>query len=924
MASERIQRQIDRLLDEAESAFAQRDWTALRERAQDTLILDPENRDALTFLTAAERAMEAGPGSASLAPQTETSSGEAPARTAILLEAERRQLTVMFCDLQGSTALSQQLDPEELRELIRNYQEVCAGAVARFEGHIAKYLGTRLLVYFGYPQAHEDDPQRAVRAGLAIIEDMRGLNARHKAGNDIELVLRIGVHTGLVVAGEMGGGDTVEALAIVGETPNIAARLQEVATPNSVVISSVTANLVQGFFHCNALGFHELKGISQPVEMFSVLSESGAKTRFDVAAAAKLTPLVGREQELGLLLDRWEHAKEGLGQVVLLSGEPGIGKSRLINDLTERLAEEPLISRQLRCSAYHRNSALHPLVEYLESWLGFGPKDSSETKVNKLNSALATQEIPMDEAMPLMAGILSLQLDERYLPPVMSPEAQRASTLELVVALLLDSVEDQTVFIVVEDLHWADPSTLAVLGLLLDQAPTANVLVLLSFRPEFTPPWGSRAHVTPILLNRLTRRLAGDMIERLTDNKRLPAEILIQLTAKSDGVPLFVEELTRMVIESELVHEVEDHYELTGSLPSLAIPTTLQDALTARLDSLGSLREVVQLGAVLGREFSYELLRSVSSLDEDLLRSHLQQLVTGEFLYQRRQPPDATYIFKHALFQDAAYGSLLRSTRQQYHQQIGLVLEEKFPNTAETEPELLAHHFAEGDPVIGHDKLVHYSQLAGERALTVYAYEEALIHFEGGLAARGMALSGTEPASDEEAAALLFGLARAQSATAERPQLVEAFTTLSRAFDYYAESGNVALAVAAAEFDIATPSIRIPGTAQIIARALTMVLDDSHEAGRLLSRYGGILASTDYEGAQQALGRAIAIARREGDVPLEVQTLTYAADVHARNLHWQDSVDNGLRAIELATGDEPPYSEVISRYRTALGFLVMG
>ena len=607
MASERIQRRIERLLDQIEEAADEQNWDRERQLAEEVLSLDPDNVNAQTFLAAAERSLSRLSSNSEEVPslqQSITNTPERPSTPVVSPEAERRQLTVMFCDLQGSTALSQQLDPEELRDVIRSYQEVCAGAVNRFDGHIAKYLGDGLLVYFGYPQAHEDDPQRAVRAGLAIIEDMDGLNSRFREEKDLELAVRIGVHTGLVVAGEMGGGDTVESLAIVGETPNIAARLQEAAEPNTLVISDITATLVQGFFLCEALGGHDLKGMSQPIELSRVLEESGAQTRFEVAAATKLTPLVGREQEVGLLLDRWEQVKEGLGQVVLLSGEAGIGKSRLIEALTERVAEQPHTLRRLRCSAYHQNSALYPVIEYLESCLEFGREDSAEYRLSKLERALAKVEFPLGEAVPLLAGLLSVPLDERFPALALSPEVQRERTLELLVVLLLTTVEERPVVIVMDDLHWADPSMLAMLSLLVDQAPTVQVFALLSFRPEFSPPWGSRAYLTQIMLNRLTRRLATDMVDRLTGGKTLPEEIISQVATKSDGVPLFVKELTRMVVESHLVREVDDHYELTGPLPPLTIPSTLQDSLTARLDRLATVREVAQLGAVLGREFS--------------------------------------------------------------------------------------------------------------------------------------------------------------------------------------------------------------------------------------------------------------------------------------------------------------------------------
>ena len=474
-----------------------------------------------------------------------------------------------------------------------------------------------------------------------------------------------------------------------------------------------------------------------------------------------------------------------------------------------------------------------------------------------------------------------------------------------------------------EDLHWADPSTLAVLGLLMDQVPTAKVMVLLSFRPEFTPPWPSRAYVTPIMLSRLTRRLAGEMVERLTGGKTLPEEVLSQVAAKSDGVPIFVEELTRMLLESNLLKEAGDHYELTGPLAPLAIPSTLQDSLTARLDRLSAAREVAQLGAILGREFTYELIKAVSRLVEELLGSHLQKLVNAEFLYQRGLPPEANYTFQHALIQDAAYESLLRSNRQQYHQRVAEAMEEGFTDAVETQPELLAHHFTEAGLT---QRAVNYWLRAGQRALVIYAYQEALAYFEKGLAARDIALSGTETAPDEEAADLLFGLAQAQSATFQRDQIVEAFAVLKRSYEYYAEVGNVEQAVAAAEFRIIAPTYTIPGNAELLARALALVPSDSHEAARLLSRYGAILGATegDYQGAQQALARAIAIARRDEDIPLEARTLEYATVLSFMYLNWQESVDHGLRAIELATDDANLYAAQDPQFWTAQSLLRMG
>ena len=627
MASERLQRQIERLLDEAEQSIAQRDWAGVRERAQDVISIDPENREGQAFLAAADRALGATSNPVSV---EQESAAPEPLAATTAPEAERRQLTVMFCDLQGSTALSQQLDPEQLRDVIRGYQEVCAGAVGRFEGHIAKYLGDGLLVYFGYPQAHEDDPQRAVRAGLAILQDMDPLNARLKSDRDLELTVRIGVHTGLVVAGEMGAGDTLEELAIVGETPNIAARIEGAALPNSVVVSNITAGLVQGFFRYVALGPHELKGISEPVELFRVLEESGAQTRFDVAVSTHLTPLVGREQEVGLLVDRWEQAEEGLGQVVLISGEAGIGKSRLLQGINDRLEGRAYLRQEYRCSPYHQNSALYPVIEFLERWMNLRREDSPEERLGKIERRLSDYPVQLMDSVPLIAELLSVQMDDRYPPLDLSPELHRRRTLELLVLLVVEAASEQPVLAVFEDLHWADPTTLEMLGLLVNQASTANVLFIFTFRPEFTPPWGSRSHVTQITLNRLPQRLAAEMLVRLTGGKELPDEVSTQIASKSDGVPLFVEELTRMVLESDLLDEEDDRYVLKAPLNALAIPSTLQDSLTARLDNLNLGRESVQLASVLGREFDLGLIEALSPLDAAALAQDLEHLVLSQ------------------------------------------------------------------------------------------------------------------------------------------------------------------------------------------------------------------------------------------------------------------------------------------------------
>jgi TOMM system kinase/cyclase fusion protein len=646
-------------------------------------------------------------------------------------EAERRQLTVLFCDLVDSTALSSRLDPEEWREVVRAYQETCAKVIARFEGHIAQYLGDGLLVYFGYPLAHEDDAQRAVRAGLGIVEAMGQLNTRLEQERGVHLAVRLGTHTGLVVVGDVGGGSRQEQLAL-GETPNLAARLQGVAAPNTLVISAATFQLLGGFFACQPLGTPLLKGLSQPLVVYRVLYESMARTRLEAVGSTGLTPMVGREQEVGLLLERWAQVKDGAGQVVLLSGEAGIGKSRLVQVLKEHVAAEPQAwLTPCQCSPYYQNSALYPMIDLLERVaLRFEREESPEQKLRKLEGYLVQYGLPLAETVPLFAALLSLPLSADYAPLTFSPEQQKQKTLQAFLAIFLRVAAQQPVLFVMEDLHWVDPSTLELLGLLVDQGPTAHILALWTFRPDFTPPWSGRSHLTQVTLTRLPRRQAAELTGRVAHGKALPAEVVEQVVAKTDGVPLFVEELTKMVLDSGLLQAREERYELTGPLPPLAIPNTLHDSLMARLDRLATVKGLAQLGATLGREFSYELLQAVAPWDEETLRRGLQQLVEAEFLYQQGLPPQATYLFKHALIQDAAYQSLLRSTRQQYHQRIAQALEARFPDLCEAQPELLAHHYTEAGVSA---QAIPYWQRAGQRALQRSAHVEAISHLTRGI-----------------------------------------------------------------------------------------------------------------------------------------------------------------------------------------------
>jgi TOMM system kinase/cyclase fusion protein len=644
-------------------------------------------------------------------------------------DAERRQLTVLFCDLADSTRLAQQLDPEVLREVVRLYQATCVQVIHSFDGHVAQYLGDGLLVYFGYPRAHEDDAQRAVRSGLGLLAAMEKVNQALAAERGVQLMVRVGIHTGLVVVGEMGGGGRHEHLAL-GDTPNVAARLQSLAHPDTVVISEATSRLVRGFFTLHDRGTQTLKGVDTPVRVHQVMGESVAQSRLDAAGATGLTPLVGRELEVTLLQDRWAQSRGGLGQVVLLTGEAGIGKSRLVRALTESVADEHTPRLTLRCSPYHTNSALHPVIEHLQRLLQWHRDDPSATRLAILERAVQAAHLPVDEVVPLVAALLSLPLTAQYPPLSLSPQRQKQKTREALVAWLLAEAAQQPVLAVWEDLHWADPSTLELLEELLQQVPAARLLLVMTCRPEFRPVWTPHSCVTLLTLTRLTGIQVEEMVARVTGGKALPAELVRHIVTKTDGVPLFVEELVKTIVEAGLVKEEVEGYVLNGPLPPLAIPATLQDALMARLDRLSPVKDLAQLAAVLGREFGYNTLRAVAGVDEATLQHGLEQLVDAELLYQRGAPPQATYVFKHALIRDAAYESLLRSTRQQYHQRIALVLEAQFPETAALQPELLAQHYTEAGL---NAQAVPYWRQAGQRAIERSAHVEAIAHLTRGL-----------------------------------------------------------------------------------------------------------------------------------------------------------------------------------------------
>ncbi len=648
----------------------------------------------------------------------------APSDAPVQADAERRQLTVMFCDLVGSTALSTQLDPEDLRQVIGAYHSAVTEMVASFDGFVSRYMGDGVLIYFGYPQAHENDAERAVRAGLGAIDAVRRLNVK-----SIKLQTRVGIATGLVVVGDLIGEGSAQEQSVVGVTPNLAARLQALAEPDTVVIAPNTRRLVGDLFEYRDLGPVEVKGIAGPVSPWQVLRPSVVASRFEALRGASLSRLVGRDEEIDLLLRRWARAKAGDGQVVLVSGEAGIGKSRIIAALTERLHTEPHLRLRYFCSPYHQDSALYPFVEQLGRAAGFAREDPLAARLTKLEALLARAQ-PPDEDVALLTDLMSMPVSERHPLPNLSPQHKKERTLEALIRQLEGLARQQAVVMVFEDAHWVDPTSRELLDLTVERVRTLPVLLIVTFRPAFQPPWTGQPQVTMLALNRLDRRDRTALLGQIAGGKALPDEVVTQIADRTDGVPLFVEELTKSVLESGLLREEGDRYVLDRALPPFAIPTSLHNSLMARLDRLASVRYVAQIGAAIGREFSYALLHAVSRLSEGELEAALARLVASELVLQRGTPPDAVYAFKHALVQDVAHGSLLRGVRQQLHAQIAEALETLSPELMDSQPELLAQHYAEAGLV---EKSVAYWGKAGRRSAARSAMTEAAAQLQKGL-----------------------------------------------------------------------------------------------------------------------------------------------------------------------------------------------
>jgi class 3 adenylate cyclase/tetratricopeptide (TPR) repeat protein len=672
-------------------------------------------------------ASSAGPAASASPPPTPPTPADA---------AERRQLTVMFSDLVGSTALSARLDPEDMRQVIRAYQDACSGVVARYDGFVAKFMGDGILAYFGFPHAHEDDAARATHAGLEIADVVAGLQTRARE----KLAVRVGIATGLVVVGDLVGQGSAQEQAVVGDTPNLAARLQGLAEAGGVVVAAATRRLLGDRFRLRDLGRHQVKGLAEPVEAWVALGVSQSESRFEAAHAARLTGFVGREAESSDLLARQRRAWAGHGQIALISGEAGIGKSRFSAWLAEQVANLPHKRLRYQCSPYHRDSALYPFVQQLERAADIAPQENPKVKLDKLEAVLGLATDRMNEVAPLIASMLSIPLGNRYPALNLSPAQQRRQTLSALLDQMEGLARKQPVLMLFEDAHWADATSLEVLDLAIERVRRLPVLLLVTSRPEFEAPWKGLPDVADIALGRLDRVEAETLVERVTGGRKLPAEVMAQIVAKTDGVPLFVEELTKNVLESGLLVENGERYRLDGPLPPLAIPSTLQDSLMARLDRLAAVKEIAQIGAAIGREFSYPLLHAVVGRDEATLRTALAQLEDSELVFRSGEPPAARYAFKHALVQDTAYDSLLKSRRQILHQRIAETLRERFPDVVDAEPELLAHHFTQAGLT---GPAIEYWGKAGDLALRRSAFKEAIAHL-------GKAIDMTEAAGAGE------------------------------------------------------------------------------------------------------------------------------------------------------------------------------
>ncbi|MCC8400906.1 AAA family ATPase [Paraburkholderia sp. MMS20-SJTN17] len=781
-------------------------------------------------------------------------------------EAERRQLTVMFVDLIDSTALAERFDPEDMRRLLGRYHEVCASAIESHEGHIALYLGDGLLVYFGYPDAHEDDAVRAVLSALAVVSALREANDRIEIEQGVRLQVRIGIETGLVVAGAIGAGSSLDRQAIVGEAPIFAARLQALAPPDGIVVGPATQRLIEGSFLLQDLGLQELKGVSGPIRVQRVLAQTDAIDRFEIRAAHGITPLIGRTAELDMIRQRWKQSTDGEMRCVMLIGEPGIGKSRLLRAFGDSIRADPHVVVSLHCSPYHRNSPFWPVLRWLRHVFGLGLDPPGDSDLELLETGIARLGFDFDEAVLVLSTLLGIPASERHQAIDVSSPAFRRRTLDMLVTIVERSTRVQPVLVVVEDAHWIDPSSQEFVRLVIERLVTAPLLVLLTARPEFEPGW-AYPHLVQLNLDRLSRRDCIAMIGRLTDGKRLPGLVLNQIVSKTDGVPLFVEELTKTILQGDLLQDAGVSYELKGPPQIIAIPDTLQGSLLSRLDQLEpAVKETAQIAATVGREFGRKLLRLIASKSETELQKTLDRLVAAEIVVPASGTPAEgdTYQFRHALIQEIAYQSLLHTRRRQYHALIAAALEDHYPEIAERQPELIAQNFAAADLP---ERAIGYWQRAGEQALAGAAYEEAIAH-----AQRGLELLNRCSYGDQDRATHLLPLLLTRGGAELRLGRREAVTTFGQAAQIAREQKLTSFLVQAAlGFDTAETFLEGSGKASLslLEGALALIgTDESIERCRLLSR---LVRTHHMTGAREPTGEvaleAVTLARRLNDLP---------------------------------------------------------
>jgi class 3 adenylate cyclase/predicted ATPase len=679
--------------------------------------------------------------------------------------AERRQLTIMACNMVDASALAAQLDPEDFREVVATYHGCVREVAERHGGFVAKYLADGVAVYFGYPRAHEDAAERAVRAGLAAIAAVSDLKVEGVADG---VRARIAIATGVVVVGDAVGTGATADHAVLGQAPLLAAQLLALAAPEAVLVSALTRRLLGNMFDFRELDLPQSGSGFQPARVYQVLGESMIAGRFDALRPGN-TELVGREEELDLLVRRWELAERGVGRAVLLTGEAGIGKSRLVRALQERLRGVPYASLMLHCSPLHKDTALYPISAEILRAAGIESSDSTRTKLGKLEASLQPSSDSLAKDVPLFAALLSIPTGESSSSTRLTPQQVKEHTLGALLRRIKRLCDARPVLMIVEDLQWIDPTSLEALCRIIEEASGMRLLLLMTARPEFTPPWPNHRHTATMALTRLGRSEIEALVVGMSHGRALPAEVFEQIAGRTDGVPLFIEELTKSVLESGLLREVGDRYELSDPLPALAIPSTLHASLLARLDRLAAGKEVAQVAAVVGREFSYNLILAVSGLAEPDLNAALVRLVAAELIFQRGSPPEATYAFKHALLQDAAYGSVLRGRRRQIHAAIKRALEHRFPEITEAQPELLAFHCSEAGLV---GEAIDYWERAGRQAAERFANAEAAGHFRRALKllqqtpagsecdgrelnlliALGPALLATRPSADPEVA----------------------------------------------------------------------------------------------------------------------------------------------------------------------------